>query len=152
MSIIPPLIGVRKAKRIVNTLLQQVNRSTISTYTLLQLEKILHWGKEELEKVSADLRELERALEQDKDSRAGRFAVGDVVEWTTSGRVQRNHKGTVIATVEACQYPDIIMKEKLPERKCNVRYRGYYRYEESYIIEDDKGQQWWPRVGWLRRV
>lgn len=150
MSIIPPLLGVRRAKGVVNALLQQVNHSTISTHTLLQLEKTLHWGKEELERVAANLRELERTLERDKDARVGRFQVGEIVEWQPPSK--REHKGTIIATVGACQYPDIIMKEKLPERKCNVRYRGYFRYEESYIIEDDKGQQWWPRVGWLRRV
>lgn len=151
MSIIPPLLGVRRAKRVVNELLQQVNHNTISTHTILQLEKTLHWGREELEKVSSNLRELERTLERDKDARVGRFLVGEVVEWQPAGK-REVHRGKVLATVEACQYPDIVMKEKLPEKKCNVRYRGYYRYEESYIIEDDKGQQWWPRVGWLRRV
>lgn len=151
-SLIPPLIGVRKAKQVINDLLRHVSRETISSHSLRQLEESLQKGREELKRVAEHLREIEKTLTQQKDARVGRFSVGEEVEWTTSGRNRKTHRGTILTTVDAGQYPEIDLRNKLPEKKCNVRYRGYYRYEESYLIEDEEGQQWWPRVGWLHRV
>jgi hypothetical protein len=83
--------------------------------------------------------------------RQGRFQVGDVVEW--KGKSQHRLKtGTVILVVDAHCYPDAEMLKKLPKKLCNVNTRGYYRYEESYVVECEDGQQYWPRVGWLKLV
>lgn len=79
----------------------------------------------------------------------GRYKVGEAVTWTSRSVT---HKGVIILAVEPKNYPDIQFRQSGLEKEYNVRTRGYYRYEESYIIEDGEGQQWWPRVGWLRRI
>lgn len=80
----------------------------------------------------------------------GRFSLGDTVEWWIKDK--KYHLGRVILVVPPKTYPDAEFKKQGVTKEYRVRSRGYYRYEESYIIEDAGGQQWWPRVGWLRRV
>lgn len=107
--------------------------------------------------LSLDLQTLKRNIKRFQPDRnkerlekRGRFSVGDRVWWIVKNGVR--HEGTVILIVEPRNYPDIQFKQSKIQKKYNIRTRGYYRYEESYVIEDAKGQQWWPRVGWLRRV
>lgn len=106
--------------------------------------------------ISSELGRLKRNIKSFKPERdnkrlekRGRYKLGERVTWTSRGVI---HEGTIILIVEPRNYPDIQFRQSGLEREYNVRTRGYYRYEESYVIEDNEGQQWWPRVGWLHRV
>lgn len=89
-----------------------------------------------------------RAEVKARNQKQGRFVPGDKVRWQNDQK-SVVHKGVVIMVVPAHCYPHTIFASEFPDRKYNARTRGYYRYEESYLIEDSKGQQWWPRVGKL---
>ena len=89
-----------------------------------------------------------RAEVKVRNEKQGRFLPGDRVYWQNNQKSEV-HKGVVIMVVPAHCYPHAIFASGFPGRKYNARTRGYYRYEESYLIEDSKGQQWWPRVGKL---
>lgn len=107
--------------------------------------------------LSLDLQTLKRNIKRFQPDRnkerlekRGRFSLGDRVWWVVKNGVR--HEGAVILIVDPRNYPDIQFKQSKIQKKYNVRTRGYYRYEESYVVEDAEGRQWWPRVGWLRRV
>lgn len=106
--------------------------------------------------LSLDLQTLKRNIKRFQPSRdrermekRGRFSLGEKVTWSGRGVI---HKGIIILVVDPRNYPDIQFKQSKVQKEYKVRTRGYYRYEESYVIEDGEGQQWWPRVGWLRRI
>lgn len=61
----------------------------------------------------------------------GRFHLHDHVQWL-------GHSGKVVEVVKYGMYPDWHL---------HLKVRGYYREHESYIVEDDRGKRWWPRVG-----
>lgn len=64
----------------------------------------------------------------------GRFQLHDRVEWL-------GHTGVIVEVVKYGMYPG-----KHPK----LLVRGYYREYESYVVEDERGKRWWPRVGNLR--
>lgn len=64
---------------------------------------------------------------------AGRFHLLDPV---TCGKRQ----GRIVEVVLFGMYPAL---------HATLRVRGYYREHESYIVEDERGKRWWPRVGTL---
>lgn len=106
--------------------------------------------------LSLDLQTLKRNIKsfqpernREKLEKRGRFSLGDKVWWVVKNGVR--HEGIIILVVDPRNYPDIQFKQSKIQKKYNIRTRGYYRYEESYVVEDNKGQQWWPRVGWLHR-
>lgn len=107
--------------------------------------------------LSLDLQTLKRNIKsfqpdrnREKLEKRGRFSLGDKVWWVVKNGVR--HEGIIILIVAPRNYPDIQFKQSKIQKEYKVRTRGYYRYEESYVVEDEEGQQWWPRVGWLRRI
>lgn len=67
---------------------------------------------------------------------SGICQLGDKVRWL-------GKEGTVIEIIPYGMYP------QLQER---LKVCGYYREYESYIVEDAKGQRYWPRVGSLTKM
>lgn len=63
----------------------------------------------------------------------GQFQLGDIVTWLT-------HKGEIVEVVPYGMYP---------KKHHTLHVKGYYREYESYIVQDDRGKRWWPRVGTL---
>lgn len=81
----------------------------------------------------------------------GKFKLGQRVTWRAS-KFKPPHCGVIVEVVEYGQYPSIT---KPPATYPEVTWKelcriGYYREFESYVVEDDKGKRWWPRVGNLR--
>lgn len=77
------------------------------------------------------------------------FAVGDHVRWKSHcPHGKRVHIGTVVRVLPAGTYPHNVYAERPP----GLRYRGWWRPRESYIVVDARGRHWWPRVSLLRRV
>lgn len=66
----------------------------------------------------------------------GRFHLHDLVQWL-------GHSGKIVEIVRYGMYP---------KQHHTLRARGYCREYESYIVEDDRGKRWWPRVGNLHLV
>lgn len=89
------------------------------------------------------------ARERGRLEKRGRFSLGEKVEWSVRGT---HHRGKIILIIDPLNYPDLQYRQAGVKKEYNLRTRGYFRYEESYLIEDETGQQFWPRVGWLRRV
>lgn len=61
----------------------------------------------------------------------GVFSLHDPIMWLS-------HTGRIVEVVPYGKYPD---------RHPTLKVRGYYREHESYIVQDDRGKRWWPRVG-----
>lgn len=79
------------------------------------------------------------------NEQSGRFKEGDFVSWSAGYRGPK-HKGYVILTVPAGSYANL----EVEKRKLNLSippFKGYWRYHESYIVEDESGRMYWPRVG-----
>lgn len=81
----------------------------------------------------------------------GRFKLGQRVAWQSS-KLKPLHTGVIVEVVEYGQYPTIT---KPPATYPEVTWKelqkiGYYREFESYVVEDETGKRWWPRVGTLR--
>src|SRR6185312_12343157 len=70
----------------------------------------------------------------------GLFSLFDSVQWTSSKDVIRSGKITHI--IPYGTYPADIFGKDLR----GLRYRGWWRNHESYIVEDVGGRRWWPRV------
>lgn len=66
----------------------------------------------------------------------GRFKLGDRF-LTKKGLL------TIVEVVPYGMYPDM---------HPHLKVYGYYRQEESYIVEDPKGYRRWPRVGYLLKL
>ena len=96
-----------------------------------------------------ELREFEPHKDNSHLEKRGRFVRGELVEWT--GHMGMRHRGRILIEVDPKTYPERQLRKKIPGMAYNARTRGFYRYEESYLVEDEDGQQWWPRAGWLRR-
>ncbi len=85
------------------------------------------------------------------DRGKGRFKLGQRVQWRAS-RFKPLHVGTIVEVVSYGFYPEVT---KPPATYPAVTWRellkvGYYREFESYVVEDESGKRWWPRVGNLR--
>jgi hypothetical protein len=71
----------------------------------------------------------------------GLFSLLDEV----SSQPSPNHvvrSGKVIQIIPYGTYPADIFGKDLR----GIRYRGWWRNHESYIVEDASGKRWWPRV------
>jgi hypothetical protein len=66
----------------------------------------------------------------------GCFQLGDTVSWFSK-------VGRIVEVVPYGRYPKI--------RPC-PRLRGYWREQETYVVEDVCGRRYWPRVGCLTLV
>lgn len=73
------------------------------------------------------------------------FVVGERVRWRVPGRTT-THCGKVVRVLPSGIYPFNVMANEL--HRC--RFRGYWRAHESYVVLDDTGRHWWPRVSTLR--
>lgn len=62
------------------------------------------------------------------------YKLADIVSWYS--RV-----GRIVEVVPYGMYPI---------KQPRLRVRGYYREHESYVVEDEKGKRYWPRVGTLK--
>ena len=82
------------------------------------------------------------------DPQHGRFALGEVVKWRAKA-TQPEHVGTIILVVPERKWPSLLGKAFTPPVP---NFKGYWRDHESYVVQDEKGKRWWPRVGNLEKV
>lgn len=82
-------------------------------------------------------------------ARKGRFSLHQVVQWR-SKKGGPLHIGKIILVIDAGKYPHYVARDAgllgpIPQQ-------GFFRDHESYVVEDSKGQRYWPRVGNLKLV
>ena len=82
------------------------------------------------------------------DRGKGRFSLDQTVTWKASkkGKV---HKGVIVEVVKYGMYPSVT---RPPDQYPVITWpelctSHYCRDHESYVIEDETGRRWWPRVG-----
>lgn len=82
-------------------------------------------------------------------ARKGRFSLQQVVQWR-SKKGGPLHIGKIIMVIDAGKYPIYVARDTGVQGK--IPQQGFFRDHESYIVEDSKGQRYWPRVGNLKLV
>jgi hypothetical protein len=96
--------------------------------------------------------EWKREEQRSRVERIGRFTLGQHVCWKEN-RHKRILEGTIVAIVPPRKYPTHpSVVNTLEVSMESLRYRGYYRYEESYLIQDKRGKLYWPRVAFLTPI
>lgn len=86
----------------------------------------------------------------------GLFQLGDIVTWQASKK-HKPHIGVVVEIVNYARHPSVCptqaeITQHRALRKSDVVWMNLYksgnwRDHESYVVEDDVGKRWWPRVG-----
>jgi hypothetical protein len=71
----------------------------------------------------------------------GLFLLLDEVSSCHSSKY-KERVGKIVQIIPYGTYPADIFGKDLR----GIRYRGWWRNHESYIVEDASGKRWWPRV------
>jgi len=116
---------------------------------LSRLESEISHLRSSLPSLSYAINEWKRIEQKERDERVGRYSLGQHVSWREN-RNKTTLSGTVVGIVPARTYPsDPSVVRTLKTSLSTLRYRGYYRYEESYLVKDREGKLYWPRVNSL---
>lgn len=115
---------------------------------LSEIQERISLLRSSLPSLKNEIREEKRKEQVQRSEKVGKFTLGQLVTWQEN-RTKKELRGSVIAIVPARTYPTNITQQVPKETFKTLRYRGYYRYEESYLVRDSRGKLYWPRTNSL---